>query len=157
VQARRDDHPELRAGVDIDVRVDAALADEPELRQSAEEWRGDLGALANEHERFGVAQSLGERVDVLDVIVPDLDVVPRQVREAVERPQRVLVVVEDGDLHRGRPSARRRLAVLAQMLRPGGGNRDERAASRRTTTRDEASLAQAPQHVVFVPESFWKR
>jgi len=27
------------------------------------------------HERFGLAQSPGERVDVLDVIVPDLDVV----------------------------------------------------------------------------------
>jgi hypothetical protein len=33
-------------------------------------------ALANQHERFGLAQSLGERVDVLDVIVPDLDIVP---------------------------------------------------------------------------------
>ena len=69
-----------------------------------EERRADLGALANEHERFGLAQSLGERVDVLDVIVPDLDVVSRQLREAVERAQRVVVVVEDGDLHRGRSS-----------------------------------------------------
>jgi hypothetical protein len=45
------------------LRLDAARADEPELRQSTEEWRADLGALANEHERFGRAQSLGERVD----------------------------------------------------------------------------------------------
>jgi hypothetical protein len=105
VHARRDDHPELRAGVDIYVWVDAALADEPELRQSAEERRADLGALANEHEHFRVAQSLGERVDVLDVIVPDIDVVPRQLREAVERAQRVVIVVENRDLHRGRPSA----------------------------------------------------
>jgi hypothetical protein len=101
VHARRDDHTQLRAGVDIDVRVDAALADEPELGQSTQERRADLGALANEHERFGLAQSLGERVGVLDVIVPDLDVVPRQLGEAVERAQRVVVIVEDGDLHRG--------------------------------------------------------
>jgi hypothetical protein len=82
------------------VRVDAALADEPELRQSLEEWSADLRALANQHEDLGLAQSLGERVDVLDVIVPDLDIVSRQRREAVERAQRVVVVVEDGDLHR---------------------------------------------------------
>src|SRR5207249_1782549 len=37
VHARRDDHPELRAGVDIDVRVDAALANEPEPRQPMQE------------------------------------------------------------------------------------------------------------------------
>ena len=111
------------------MRVDAALADEPQLRQSTQEWSADLGALANEHERFALAQSLGERVDVLDVIVPDLDVVPRQLREAVESAQRVVVVVEDGDLHRGRPSARRRLAVLAQVLRPGGDT--ETSAPRR--------------------------
>ena len=82
------------------MRIDAALADEPELWQSTEEWGADLGALANEHECLGLVQSLGERVDVLDVIVPDLDIVPRQLREAVERAQRVVVVVEDGDLHR---------------------------------------------------------
>ena len=43
-----------------------------------EEWRADLGALTNEHERFGLLQSPGELIDVLDMIVPDLDVVPRQ-------------------------------------------------------------------------------
>jgi hypothetical protein len=100
VHARRDDHPKLSAGVDVDVRVDAALADQPELGQPAEQRRPDLGALTNQHERLGLAQSLGEPIDVLDVIVPDLHVVPRQLREAVECPQRVVVVVEDGDLHR---------------------------------------------------------
>ena len=50
-----------------------------------------------------------------------------------------MVVVEDGDLDRGQPSARRRLAVLPQMRRPGGGHRDERAASRLVMTLDEAS------------------
>ena len=105
MHGRRDDHSELRTGIDVDVRVDAALTDEAELRQSTQEWRADLSALANQHERFGLAQALGERVDVLDVIVPNLDVVPRQLREAFERAQRVLVVVEDRDPHRGQPSA----------------------------------------------------
>jgi hypothetical protein len=33
--------------------VAAALADQPELRQSTEQWRADLRALANEPERLG--------------------------------------------------------------------------------------------------------
>jgi hypothetical protein len=103
------------------------------------ERRPNLCALANEHQRFGLAQSLGEPDDP-DVVVPDLDIVPRQLREAGERAQQVVVVVEDRDLRRGQPSARRRLAVLSQVLRPGGGHRDEPAASRRMMTRDEAPV-----------------
>ena len=91
--------PELGAGVDVDVRVDAALADQPQLRQPLKQRRSDLGALADQHERLGVAQPLGEHVDVLDVVGPDRDVVPGQLGEAVERAQRVEVVVEDRDLH----------------------------------------------------------
>ena len=92
--------PQPRAGVDVDVRIDAALADEPQLRQALEQRRADLGALADQHQRLGVPQPLGQRVDVLDVIVPDRDVVAGQLREAGQRAQRVEVVVEDGDLHR---------------------------------------------------------
>ena len=44
-------------------------------------------------------EALGERVDVLDVIVPDRDVVAGELPEAGERAQRVEVVVEDRDLH----------------------------------------------------------
>ena len=73
--ARRHDDAEPRAGVDVDVRIDAALADQPELRQPLEQRRADLRALADQHQRLGVLQALGERVDVLDVVVPDRDVV----------------------------------------------------------------------------------
>ena len=99
VLARRDDHAEARAGVDVDVRVDAALADEPQLRQALEERRADLGPLADQDQHLGVAQALGERVDVLDVVVPDGDVEGRELAEAGERAERVEVVVEDRDLH----------------------------------------------------------
>jgi hypothetical protein len=69
VHVRGHDHAELGAGVDVDVRVDAALADQPQLGQPTKQRRTDLGALADEHEGFGVAQPLCERVDVLDVSV----------------------------------------------------------------------------------------
>ena len=42
VLARRDDDAEPRAGVDVDVRIDAALADQPELGQPLEQRRADL-------------------------------------------------------------------------------------------------------------------
>jgi hypothetical protein len=51
------------------VRIDAALADQPQLGEALEERRPDLGALANQHEHLRIAQSLGERVEVLDVVV----------------------------------------------------------------------------------------
>jgi hypothetical protein len=55
MHVRRDHYAKFGAGVDIDVRVDAALTDQPELRQPTEESRTDLSALANEHQRFGLA------------------------------------------------------------------------------------------------------
>ena len=73
--ARRNDDAELRASLDVDVRIDAALTDEPELVQSMEQRRADLGPLADQHQHFGIPQSFGQRIDILDVIVPDLDLV----------------------------------------------------------------------------------
>jgi hypothetical protein len=46
----------------------AGLADQPALRGSTGEGAHGLGALANEHERCSLAQSLGERVDVRDAV-----------------------------------------------------------------------------------------
>ncbi len=97
--ARGDDDAEPRAGVDVDMRIDAALADQLQLWQSLQQRRADLRALADQHQRFGVAQPLRQHVDVLDVIVPDRHVVAVELPEAVERPDRVEIVVEDGDLH----------------------------------------------------------
>ena len=87
------------AGFDVDVRIDAALRDESQLRQPVEQRRLDLRALADEHQRFGGLQPLGEALGVLHVVVPHRDVVAGQLPEAVQGAQRVVIVVEDRDLH----------------------------------------------------------
>ena len=97
--ARRHDDAEPRAGVDVDVRIDAALADQLELGQPLEQRRANLRPLADQHQRFGIAQPFGQRVDVLDVIVPDRDVMSGELAEAGQGAQRVVVIVEDGDFH----------------------------------------------------------
>ena len=51
---RRQDDAESRAGIDVDVRIDAALADELEPGQALEQGCADLGALADQHQRLGV-------------------------------------------------------------------------------------------------------
>ena len=82
------------------VREHAALADEPQCRQSLEQSRADLGALADQHEGFGVAQPIGQHVVVLHVIGPNGHVVTGKLLEAREGAQGVPAVVEDRDLHR---------------------------------------------------------
>ena len=77
-----DDYALLRAGVDIDVRVDAALADQLELWQSLEEGGGDFGAFADQHQGFGVGEALGEDVNVVGVVCPDLYLVAGELAEA---------------------------------------------------------------------------
>src|SRR5712692_7106216 len=99
MQARGDDHAVPGAGVDVDVRVDAALADQPEPGQSLDQRRADLRALADQHQDLGVGEALRQRRDVLDVIVPDRDVVSRKLAEAAKRPYRVVIVVQDRDFH----------------------------------------------------------
>jgi len=42
---------------------------------------------------------MSQRLDILDMIVPDDDIVALQLFETGQHPQRVMVVVEDGDLH----------------------------------------------------------
>src|SRR5262249_60117277 len=96
--ARRNDDAEPRASLDVDVGIDAALTDEAQLAQSMKERRADLGPLAYQHQRFGVPQPAGQHIDVLDMVVPDLDHVARQLLEAVERAKSVMVVVENRDL-----------------------------------------------------------
>src|SRR5215470_4689942 len=90
------------------MRIDAALADEAEIRQALKQRRADFRALADQHQNLGIAQTLGERVDVLDVIVPNRYLVAGEHAEASQRSQRVVIVVEDRDFHEFQPSAPRR-------------------------------------------------
>ena len=99
VLARRYNDSQLRAGIDIDVRVDAALAYQLESLQSLQQWLTDLGPLAYQDQHLGVLQSFGERIDFLDVVVPDFDLVTRQLFVAFERAEGVVIIVKNGDLH----------------------------------------------------------
>jgi hypothetical protein len=94
-------HDDAQAGarVDVDVRVDTALADQAQPWQSFEQGRAHLGALPEKHQHFGVGQAFGQRVHVLDMVVPDRHFVAGQPGEAGQGAQRVKVVVEDRDLH----------------------------------------------------------
>jgi len=64
-----------------------------------------------------VRQALGQRVRVLQVVVPDLDVVAGKLREASQAAQRVVIVVEDRHLHpsRSRQSPRTRAMRLQPL------------------------------------------
>src|SRR5678816_888474 len=88
-----------RAGIDIDVRIDAALTDQPQLVEAIEKRCANRGPLPYQHQGFGIPQAPGEDVNVLHVIVPDLSLVSGQLREAVESTEGVVIIVENGDLH----------------------------------------------------------
>jgi hypothetical protein len=81
------------------VRIDAALADEPQPREAFEQRRGYFGALANQDERFGVFKASRECVDVVDMVVPDFYVVAIEFAKAGECSKSVEVVVQDRDFH----------------------------------------------------------
>jgi hypothetical protein len=101
MQAGRYDDAAPGAGVDIDVRVYAALADEFQFVEAVEKWSADLGALPDQYQRFSIFQTLHENIDVLNVVVPDGDVVGCELFETGKGAEGVVVVVEDGDLHFG--------------------------------------------------------
>ena len=68
MHVRADRDAEARARLDVDVRVDAALADQAQVGQALEQRRADLGALADQDERVEALQPLGEAIGVLDVV-----------------------------------------------------------------------------------------
>lgn len=97
--ARRHDHAQPGAGVDVDVGIDAALADEFEVAQALEQWRANFRSFAYEHQDLGVLQTVCKRIGILDVIIPDGHVVPRELGEALEGTQGVVIVIQYGDFH----------------------------------------------------------
>lgn len=109
-----DDHTLPSARVDVDVRVDAALADQPQVGQAFEQWRPNLGALPDQDQDLSLSQPFGEHVHVLNVVVPDSDLVPIELLKAGESAQRVEVVVQDGDVHGTRRQGMSRLTVSGE-------------------------------------------
>jgi hypothetical protein len=102
VQVRADRDAEARARLDVDVRMAAALADQAQIRQTLEQRRADLGALADQDERVEALQPRGEGIGVLDMVREDRHLVAFEPLEARQGPQRVEPVIEDRDLHRDR-------------------------------------------------------
>ena len=100
MQTRRHHDAEPGAGVDVDMRIDAALADEPELGQSLQQRRADFGALANQHQRLGVGEPRRQGVVVLHMVGPDGDVMARHRAETCQRANCIMVIIQDGDFHR---------------------------------------------------------
>src|SRR5258708_37690684 len=94
-----DDHAEPSAGLHINVWINTALADQLQCRQALEKRSADFGSLPDEHQRVGVLQPFGERVNLLYVIRPDLDLMASKFPEAFEPPKRVVVIVQDRNLH----------------------------------------------------------
>ena len=90
--ARRHDDAEPRAGIDVDVGIDAALADQSQSGQPFQQRGADLRALAEQDQHFRIGQPFGQAIDVLLVVVPDRDLVTRELCEAGQGPQRVEVV-----------------------------------------------------------------
>jgi hypothetical protein len=99
VHVRGNDDAVAGAGLDVDVGVDAALADQAQVRQALEQFRVDPSAFADKHQRFGVAQPGGQFVDVLGVVGPHLHPVPVESAEASQGAQGVEPVVEDRHVH----------------------------------------------------------
>src|SRR5262245_22676438 len=97
--ARGDDDAAARTGLNVDVRIDAALADELEAGQAFEQVGLNPRALADEHQTFGILEPRRERVGILHVVVKDRNLVPLELLEAGKRAQRVEIIVENRNLH----------------------------------------------------------
>jgi len=117
---RRDDDAVRGAGVDVDMWIDAALTDQPQRRKPFDERRADLRAFAKQDQHLGIGEALGERIDLVDMVVPDRDLVAVELAKAIERAQRVEPVVEDGDLHGAAngPYAGQTNAILPHLIAP---------------------------------------
>src|SRR5713226_5003363 len=111
MKVRGDDHAEPSAGLQINVRINTALADELQFRQTLEKGSADFGSLPDQHQRFRVLEPFGECVDLLDVISPDLHLMTSKLSEAFERPKRVVVIVQDRNLHEVRSTSLGRVAM----------------------------------------------
>ena len=81
------------------MRVHAALADQAEIGQPLQKRSTDLRAFPDEHQCLAIVQTLSELVDILYVIVEHRYVVAEQLVEAVQRAERVEVVVQDRNPH----------------------------------------------------------
>jgi hypothetical protein len=81
------------------MRVDAALADQPQRWKSLEQRCTHRGPLSDQNDRLEVAQSLGQGVEIFEMIGEDGHVVAVELCVARKPADGVEVIVEDRDLH----------------------------------------------------------
>jgi hypothetical protein len=91
----RYDDSATRTRIDVDMRVDAALADEPKRIEPFEQRLTDLRTLSNQHQYLRVLEACSECVDILRVIVPDRYRVSFQLLKAREGTKRIEIVIEN--------------------------------------------------------------
>jgi hypothetical protein len=102
VLARGHDDAQARAGFDVDMWINAALADQFEPGEPFEQGIANFRALADKHNALGLLQARSKRIAVLHVIVPDRDLMAVQLVETREGAQRVEVIVKNCNLHASR-------------------------------------------------------
>ncbi len=113
-----------RAGIDVDVLAHLArLCDQAQLGQLLEQLAREARAFADQHQHFGVAQAHRQLADALDGVGEHLRVQVAELGGAGELPHRVLVIVEDDDVHASDYGPRN------EPFRVGGGRK--KAARRR--------------------------
>ena len=88
-------HALCGAGIHVDVRIGALLADQLQLGQALHQGGGDGRALAEQHQRFGVLEALGEDLDILGVVAPDGDIVAGQLAVTGQRAHGVVKIIQD--------------------------------------------------------------
>jgi hypothetical protein len=81
------------------VWIDAALANEFQLIQALKQGSVNFRALSYQHQYFRIFQTLGQLIDVLHMIVPDLYVMVSKFLEAGQSSQGIEVIVENRDVH----------------------------------------------------------
>jgi hypothetical protein len=133
--ARRHDHAAPRARIDVDVRIDTALTDESQLVEAFEQRGANLRSFADKDQNLSVSQALGERLDILRAIVPHGDLVARKLLKTGKGAQRIVIIVEYGNPHRGSIWRRSRRA------RPGGLTPTIQRPSRSSRVTSPRSLA----------------
>src|SRR6516225_7812824 len=93
------DDAEARTCVDVDVRIDASLADEFQPGQTFQQGGTDGSPFADQYQNVALAQPISQNVGCVHMIVPNLDLVGGEPREARQGAQGIEVVVEDADFH----------------------------------------------------------
>ena len=99
----RDYDAVLGTGIDIDMRIDAALADQLQFGQAFDQGAADCGPLAEEDEGFGFAQPLCKGGRVMQMVGVDRNIMAVQLGKAGEAAQRIVPIVQNSNAHCSTP------------------------------------------------------